>query len=292
MWGDELEATSTATIARIPGASRRSVTWLVGRCRSRLAERLAADCGRIDAAREGVKVWKNLGLHLRDARGELLLPDDERLTPTWAAAAALRAAGAIHVADPVAFFDPLDERNERLEELLEHPDWWFGDRERFPGSTRYARTLEAVVAAARGDLHRCSCRCAAEDLGWVDRMLGTYPNFLADIAARLAEFGRVPRAAATCWNASPVGSSSEPTGSRPIRKPTRYISASSSPPTRRSRMPRIPRSRRPRDAGRSAGSPCPTTRFVGSTARACAGWSSEAVRDRRPPARCLRFSTR
>ncbi len=31
----------------------------------------------------------------------------------------------IHVADPVAFFDPIDETNERWEELGDHPDWAF-----------------------------------------------------------------------------------------------------------------------------------------------------------------------
>jgi hypothetical protein len=37
--------------------------------------------------------------------------------------------------------------------------------------------------------------CAAEDLAWVGRMLDTYPNLHADIAARIAELGRQPRAA-------------------------------------------------------------------------------------------------
>ena len=31
----------------------------------------------------------------------------------------------MHVADPVAFFDPLDGRDERWEELHAHPDWQF-----------------------------------------------------------------------------------------------------------------------------------------------------------------------
>jgi len=34
----------------------------------------------------------------------------------------------------------------------------------------------------------------AEDLGRLDRMLGAYPNLYADLAARVAELGRVPRA--------------------------------------------------------------------------------------------------
>jgi predicted TIM-barrel fold metal-dependent hydrolase len=36
--------------------------------------------------------------------------------------------------------------------------------------------------------------CYAENLAWVGRMLDTYPNFYIDIAARIAELGRQPRA--------------------------------------------------------------------------------------------------
>jgi predicted TIM-barrel fold metal-dependent hydrolase len=35
----------------------------------------------------------------------------------------------------------------------------------------------------------------AENLGWVDRMLTTYPNLNIDIAARISQLGRQPRAA-------------------------------------------------------------------------------------------------
>lgn len=38
----------------------------------------------------------------------------------------------IHVADPVAFFAPLNARDERLEDLAANPDWWFG-RPGLPG---------------------------------------------------------------------------------------------------------------------------------------------------------------
>ena len=34
--------------------------------------------------------------------------------------------------------------------------------------------------------------CYAENLGWVGRMMDTYPNFNVDISARLAELGRQP----------------------------------------------------------------------------------------------------
>ena len=82
-----------------------------------------------EAAKAGataIKVWKNLGLTLRDGDGELVTVDDPRLESLWRTAGEVDLPVVIHVADPVAFFAPLDERNERLGELRAHPDWWFG----------------------------------------------------------------------------------------------------------------------------------------------------------------------
>jgi predicted TIM-barrel fold metal-dependent hydrolase len=147
------------------------------------------------AGAAGIKVWKDLGLGLRDEHGEPLLPDDERLADVWDTAGELRLPIVIHVADPVAFFDPVDERNERLEELLAHPEWSFADP-RFPRFERLIEALEAVVAAHPATTFiGAHVGCFAEDLAWVGRMLSSYPNFHVDIAARIAELGRQPRAA-------------------------------------------------------------------------------------------------
>jgi predicted TIM-barrel fold metal-dependent hydrolase len=56
--------------------------------------------------------------------------------------------------------------------------------------------LEAVVEAHPATTFiGAHVGCFAEDLAWVGRMLTTYPNFHVDIAARIAELGRQPRAA-------------------------------------------------------------------------------------------------
>lgn len=154
--------------------------------------------GVAEAARrgaKGLKVWKDLGLHLRDDRSEPVMPDDPRLDPAWDAVVAADVPVTIHVADPVAFFEPLDERNERVEELLAHPDWWFGDRSRFPTFDRILEALESLFAR-RPDVTWIGAHllCCAEDLTWVSRILDTYPHTFADVAARLPEIGRVPRA--------------------------------------------------------------------------------------------------
>lgn len=197
-WGDELEANLDRYDRAHPGrfATFCHLDW-ADAASPGFPERLCESLERSAAAgAKGVKVWKDLGLHVRDDLGELLLPDDPRLSEMWTAAGELGLPVTIHVADPIAFFDPLDATNERLEELLEHPDWWFGDRERLPSFERLVAALEAVVAAhPRTAFIGAHVGCAAEDLGWVGRMLATYPNFHVDIAARIAELGRQPRAA-------------------------------------------------------------------------------------------------
>jgi Amidohydrolase len=148
----------------------------------------------VTAGAKGLKVWKDLGLHVRDAAGKLVMPDDRRLLPVWEAAGELGLPICIHTADPVAFFEPLDEHNERLDELGEVPEWWFGDASRYPTFMRLIDSLEHLVAATPGTRFMgAHVGCFAEDLGWVSRMLGTYANFAVDIGGRLGEIGRQPR---------------------------------------------------------------------------------------------------
>lgn len=122
------------------------------------------------------------------------MPDDPRLGALWETAGLLGVPVAIHTADPVAFFDPVDQRNERMEELLARPDWSFCDPS-YPGFDRLIAALETVVAAHPATTFiAVHAGCYAEDLAWVSRMLDSYPNFHIDIAARIAELGRQPRA--------------------------------------------------------------------------------------------------
>jgi predicted TIM-barrel fold metal-dependent hydrolase len=199
MWDEELKANLDRYDRAHPGrfATFAQVDWRgeVGRGEGfgeRLAEQLRVAAG---AGARGLKVWKDLGLHLRDDHGVLIAPDDERLAPLWESAAEAGVPVLIHTGDPRAFFDPLDERNERVEELLGHPDWWFGDRGEFPTFDDLLASFEHLVARHPGTTFiGAHVSGAAEDLAWVGRMLDTYPNLHADLAARVAELGRQPRA--------------------------------------------------------------------------------------------------
>lgn len=141
---------------------------------------------------EGLKLWKNLGLQVRDQRGELVKVDDPRLFPIWQAAGELKLPITIHIADPVAFFDPLDETNERWEELGEHPDWAFPSPP-FPPFLEIVNSFANVVARhPQTTFIGAHVGCYAENLAWVSNLLERCPNFYVDISARIAELGRQP----------------------------------------------------------------------------------------------------
>jgi predicted TIM-barrel fold metal-dependent hydrolase len=196
LWGDELEANLDRYDRAHPG---RFATF----CRLNWEEcRAPGWSGRLvksvrDSARRGgcgLKVAKELGLHVKDENDRLLISDDERLKPVWETVAEEHLPVLIHIADPAAFFEPLDERNERFEQLLAHPGWHVAD-DRFPPMGRLLDGLERLVAENPAvTFIGAHVGCYSEDLAWVGRMLDNYPNFNVDIGARIAELGRQPRA--------------------------------------------------------------------------------------------------
>ncbi len=144
----------------------------------------------------GLKVWKDLGLLLRDERGRLVRPDDERLGDVFEAAGEAGLPVLVHIGDPPAFFRPVDRRNERLEELTLHPDWsWHGKG--VPDHAQLQDCFDHLVGAHPGTTFIGAHVAGwAENLQWVSAALDRHPNLVVDTGARLAELGRQPRAAA------------------------------------------------------------------------------------------------
>jgi predicted TIM-barrel fold metal-dependent hydrolase len=153
------------------------------------------------AGAKGLKIWKNLGLFVNVA-GRRLMPDDELLAPVWEAAGALGLPVLVHVADPVAFFQPMDRHNERLEELMAHPSISLAGHG-LAVRERIIASFEAAVARhSETRFIGAHVGCNAENLAWVSRMLSGYPNFWIDTAAR-SELGRQPRASARMISENP-----------------------------------------------------------------------------------------
>jgi len=153
------------------------------------AKRLRAQKAR---GAQGLKVWKELGLRVKDHQGALVKVDDPRLEPIWDTASELDLPVVIHAADPVAFFDPLDPTNERWEEIHANPDWHFPSPP-FPGFMEIMNQLEALIKRhPRTIFIGAHVGCYVENLSWVGGLLDQAPNFYVDISARIAELGRQP----------------------------------------------------------------------------------------------------
>jgi predicted TIM-barrel fold metal-dependent hydrolase len=141
---------------------------------------------------EGLKIWKGLGLSITDEKGQIVTVDDQRLDPLWHTAAELELPVTIHVGDPVAFFNPRDNTNERYDELIVHPDWQFPNPP-FPSFLSIISSFARLVARhPKTTFIGAHVGCYAENLTWVGQLLDQCPNLYIDFAARLAELGRKP----------------------------------------------------------------------------------------------------
>ncbi|NIP84711.1 MAG: amidohydrolase family protein [Planctomycetales bacterium] len=140
----------------------------------------------------GLKVFKELGLRVRDAQGRIVPLDDPRLDPIWETCGRLGLPVLWHTADPAPFFEPVDERNERWMQLQRHPDWSFYGPP-FP-DRKALFDQRARVMRRHGDTTFICAHVAshASDLAAAGRLLDQHPNAYLDISGRVGELGRQP----------------------------------------------------------------------------------------------------
>lgn len=164
------------------------------------------DCQREDFARRvarqlaeakekgisGLKFFKQFGLGYRNPDGSLIAIDDRRWDPIWTACGELGLPVIIHTADPAAFFLPIDEKNERWEELHRHPDWsFYGDE--YPSREQLLAARNRVIARHPKTIFMGAHMANnPEDLAAVAKWLEEYPNLYVEFASRIGELGRQP----------------------------------------------------------------------------------------------------
>jgi predicted TIM-barrel fold metal-dependent hydrolase len=139
----------------------------------------------------GLKLWKDLGLTVRDSTGALLRIDDERLVPLFEKAAELDVPIMFHTADPDAFFKPIDRYNERYEELAAHPDWGFAEAE-VKKDDLLAQRDRVFARHPKTRFIAAHIAESGENLARVMQMLDRHQNVCVDMSARVAELGRQP----------------------------------------------------------------------------------------------------
>jgi predicted TIM-barrel fold metal-dependent hydrolase len=147
----------------------------------------------IKAGAIGLKIFKDLGMFDQKTDGSRLRVDDPELDPIWETCARLNVPVLIHIAEPQAFFDPLDYLNERWLELALYPDRRHQTGVRFEELMTERNNMVKRHPNTRFILAHFGWH--ANDLARAGRLLDENPNVYYDVAAVLYDFGRQPRSA-------------------------------------------------------------------------------------------------
>jgi len=197
MWGDKLQKVIDEMVKPYPGRFMvfAQIDWSKIDDPNFGEEMVAQLDDAVARGARGLKQLKDLGLRVRDKSGKLITVDDPRLDPIWEECGPLGIPVSIHVTDPEAFFHPVDNANERYEELIEHPDWSFYGPQ-FPSKESILAARDRMFAKHPHTtfvaLHMANW---PENLDYVSNLLDTLPNVMVEFGAREAELGRQPRRA-------------------------------------------------------------------------------------------------
>jgi len=114
--------------------------------------------------------------------------DDSRFDPLWDEAGVLGVPVFVHVAEPAAFYEPADERND-----LRRSANWSLHGKGTPGYAemiaKFERVLDRHPRTRFVSVHAFNL---ANDLGALGRLLDRHPNVDVDFAARMWELARQP----------------------------------------------------------------------------------------------------
>jgi hypothetical protein len=141
-----------------------------------------------------VKVWKNIGMEIKDSAGHYLMPDNPVFAPIWKDIAEHNKTLVAHVADPDSAWQPPNPASPDYEYYRNNPRSYMYGKTGVPS--------KAEILAARDHLleenpnlrvvgaHLGSMESNLDELG---KHLDRYPNFAVDIAARMPYFEMYPR---------------------------------------------------------------------------------------------------
>jgi uncharacterized protein len=156
----------------------------------RVAAQLADD---VRNGAQGLKIFKNFGMDLKDSKGQRIHVDDPRFDAVFELCAKLGIPVLIHTAEPREFFQPHDRFNERWFELKEIPSR-ARPPERYPSwETLMAEQRSLFEQHPKTIFINAHLGWLGGNLGELGRLMDRMPNMYADIAAVLAELGRQPR---------------------------------------------------------------------------------------------------
>ncbi len=133
-----------------------------------------------------VKVWKNIGMEIKDKNGQYVMADDPKFEPIYKDIASHGKTLMTHQAEPDVAWGPPDAADPSWSYYQENPQWYVANRPGFPSKQMILDARDRVLA------NNPKLRMVGVHLGSMERDLDNiashldkYPNFAIDTAARM-----------------------------------------------------------------------------------------------------------
>ncbi|HEY3974060.1 MAG TPA: amidohydrolase family protein [Candidatus Sulfotelmatobacter sp.] len=151
-------------------------------------------CRRAGARGVGEIHDKGKGLRSGKSNAPRMHPDDARMDLLWDKCGELGMPVSLHVADPIWMYQKMDRHNDGLMNAYE---WRLDNQPGIVGLSGMVDILERTAARHRNTTFiACHFANLDYDLARLGQVLERNPNLYADISARYAETGPIPRFAA------------------------------------------------------------------------------------------------
>ena len=144
----------------------------------------------VKAGAVGIKVWKNIGMSLRDADGKLVMIDDPRFRPVFDHLEATGVPLLGHQAEPYNCWLPLEQMtvNNDREYFKEHPQYHMALHPEMPRwedqIAARDRMLDQHPKLHFVGMHMASLERSVDELA---AFLDRYPDAVVDVAARIGQ---------------------------------------------------------------------------------------------------------
>jgi predicted TIM-barrel fold metal-dependent hydrolase len=142
-----------------------------------------------------VKLWKNVGMEIKEASGHYLMADNPVFKPIYRDIATHNKTLVAHLADPDSGWQPPNPASPDYSYYNEHPSAYMYGKKGVPSKEEILRARDNVLEQNPNlrvvGAHLGSMESNLAELG---RHLDMYPNFAVDMAARMPYLEMQPRA--------------------------------------------------------------------------------------------------
>lgn len=141
-----------------------------------------------DAGAVACKFWKNIGMEIKKPDGTFLMIDDALFDPIYDYLARSEHTALMHIADPLASWQPPDEQNPHFNYYSQHSEWHMHLKPDYPTHEQLMdardRVLERFPKLRVVGAHLASLE---HDVAEVTKRLERFPNFAVDTSARILD---------------------------------------------------------------------------------------------------------